>query len=872
MNRKSLYCCPTILAALAATTAMGLAAPVRAQEAAEPQAEVAVVLEEAIEEDVSLSLDAPLLSLADEQVSTAETIVSVAEPEPPAAIEDAAGEQLAVTEPSLLTNSEVAVPEIAAEVAVASEVETVAAATGTATTPIPVWSSDAEIAPVLAGLVANGETETTLAQDSVAVAVELEESAAGTQLDGEVDLALGTEQLEADSSAIAPFEPTAELPVAIANLVQSADAELVDVESADAAPVDVQLAQVPTRPDAVPGAGDTGVSEAEQPRVLVAEVQVSGVDGNPEEELLLNAVYDSIQTRPGQPTTSSQLQEDLNSIFATGYFANVNFLPEDTPLGVRVRFIVDVNPVLNRVVAPETQVLPDEVVEQAFASQYGQTLNFNDLQDGVKRVNTWYQDNGFVLAQVVDATKITEDGTVNLQIAEGIVDSIDVRFLDADGNPTTETGEPVQGRTKSYIVTREFSLEPGDVFSRDEVEKSSQRVFGLGIFEDVRLSLNPAADDPSKVVVVVNVIEARSGSIGASGGVSSASGLFGSFSVGQENFRGRNQKLRSEITLGQRDFLFDVGFTDPWIKGDPFRTSYTVNAFRRRSISLIYSGGDKDVDLPNGDTPRILRTGGGLRFSRPLSKNVFEPAEWNASAGLQYQRVSIRDQDGDSESQDEFGNDLTFSGDDNDDLILLQLGAARDRRNSRVQPTRGSITRLNLDQSVPIGSGTILMNRVRVNHSQFFPVNFLRLTAACKESGSNPTDCPQTLAFNIQAGNIFGDLPPYEAFSIGGSNSVRGYGEGEVGSGRRFLQATAEYRFPVFSFVGGALFADVGTDLGSGEDVPGDPAGIREKPGSGYGVGLGVRVQSPLGPIRADYTVFTDDGDSRFQFGIGQRF
>jgi outer membrane protein insertion porin family len=404
------------------------------------------------------------------------------------------------------------------------------------------------------------------------------------------------------------------------------------------------------------------------------------------------------------------------------------------------------------------------------------------------------------------------------------------------------------------------------------VEKSSQRVFGLGIFEDVRLSLNPAPEDPKKVVVVIDVIEARTGSIGASGGVSSASGLFGSFTVGQENFRGRNQKLSSEITLGQKDFLFDLGFTDPWIKGDPYRTSYTVNAFRRRSVSLIYSGGDNDVDLPNGDTPRILRLGGGLRFSRPLSKNVFEPSVWSASAGLQYQRISIRDQDGNSENQDELGNDLTFSGGDNDDLILLQLGAARDRRNNALQPTQGSITRFSLDQSVPVGSGSILMNRFRVNHSQYIPVNFLRLTEGCRKNGSNPTDCPQALAFNIQAGTIFGDLPPYEAFSIGGSNSVRGFGEGEIGSGRSFLQATAEYRFPVFSFVGGALFADFGTDLGTGDNVPGNPAGVRDKPGSGYGVGLGVRIQSPLGPIRADYTVLSNDGDSSFQFGIGQRF
>ena len=44
---------------------------------------------------------------------------------------------------------------------------------------------------------------------------------------------------------------------------------------------------------------------------------------------------------------------------------------------------------------------------------------------------------------------------------------------------------------------------------------------------------------------------------------------------------------------------------------------------------------------------------------------------------------------------------------------------------------------------------------------------------------------------------IFGDLPPYEAFPIGGTNSVRGYSEGGVGSGRNYVAGTAELHWPL---------------------------------------------------------------------------
>jgi outer membrane protein insertion porin family len=130
---------------------------------------------------------------------------------------------------------------------------------------------------------------------------------------------------------------------------------------------------------------------------------------------------------------------------------------------------------------------------------------------------------------------------------------------------------------------------------------------------------------------------------------------------------------------------------------------------------------------------------------------------------------------------------------------------------------------------------------------------------------------PQTLAFNVQGGTVLGDLPPYEAFVIGGSTSVRGYGEGDLGNGRSFFQATAEYRFPIVSFLGGALFFDYGTTLGSGGAVIGKPAEVRGLSGDGFGYGLGVRVQSPVGPIRIDYAI-NDQGDSRIHFGIGEKF
>lgn len=55
-----------------------------------------------------------------------------------------------------------------------------------------------------------------------------------------------------------------------------------------------------------------------------------------------------------------------------------------------------------------------------------------------------------------------------------------------------------------------------------------------------------------------------------------------------------------------------------------------------------------------------------------------------------------------------------------------------------------------------------------------------------------------TLEALCAGGGIIGDLPPYEAFPIGGTNSVRGYSEGGIGSGRNYAAGTAELHFPLF--------------------------------------------------------------------------
>ena len=107
---------------------------------------------------------------------------------------------------------------------------------------------------------------------------------------------------------------------------------------------------------------------------------------------------------------------------------------------------------------------------------------------------------------------------------------------------------------------------------------------------------------------------------------------------------------------------------------------------------------------------------------------------------------------------------------------------------------------------------------------------------------------------------------------MGGSSSVRGWSSCDLSVSKSFVEGTAEYRFPVWRMISGALFADVGSDLGSQDDVPGKPGKLLQKSGTGYSLGGGVGVKTPIGPLRLDVASKDLSGDWRYTLGVGWKF
>ena len=454
-----------------------------------------------------------------------------------------------------------------------------------------------------------------------------------------------------------------------------------------------------------------------------------------------------------------------------------------------------------------------------------------------------------------------------------VISQIQVRFLN-------RRGLPIKGRTRPLIIAREFDLRPGDVYNQKLAQLGLQRVEDLDIVRRASITLKPTGK-PNQVVMVVNVVERSSFGISLSTATRSPSALQGPFQPrtvspgadidsgfaigGSAQLRriGDNQNLAVRLTGGERVLNGELSFTNPWIVGDSQRTGYSVNVFNQRAVQSVFTEGENEVNLPNDREAWVHRLGGGVQFFRPLSTDL------TAALGLSYQQVSVRDDVFSSylAKRDERGNRLTFSDTGQDDLLTLNFRAALERRNDKQNPTSGSRLLVGIDQSIPIGEANIVFTRLSANYLQYIPFGLFGFTTGSR-----------TLILNLQAGTMLGDVPGYEAFNLS-AGLTRGFGDGGIGTGRSFVEATVQYNFPVAIFslfnqkvnLNGQLFVDYVSDLNSGGSVLGRPAIVRGKPGDGLGYGFGLNTNTPFGTATLEFA-WSDRNENQVIFTLGERF
>ncbi len=120
-------------------------------------------------------------------------------------------------------------------------------------------------------------------------------------------------------------------------------------------------------------------------------------------------------------------------------------------------------------------------------------------------------------------------------------------------------------------------------------------------------------------------------------------------------------------------------------------------------------------------------------------------------------------------------------------------------------------------------------------------------------------------------------VPIFDRLFLGGANNLRGFDYRDVGpkdingeplGGKTLARGTIELTFPVIEKVRAAVFYDIGV-VGS--------AAFEANGRAASDVGVGVRLDLPIGPLRLDYglPITTGGNNSRngkFNFNVGYQF
>lgn len=361
-------------------------------------------------------------------------------------------------------------------------------------------------------------------------------------------------------------------------------------------------------------------------------------------------------------------------------------------------------------------------------------------------------------------------------------------------------------------------------------------------------------------------------------GIERAEGVFGGLRFGYRDTNGRSiifTGLGGEyLAAGDLTYTRAAYNGDETGEGRRIGYQFSANFTNSRDNAYLSDEDDDDIDevfLPVGDEhePWVNRLGFQGRVMVPISSTtVLMP-------GLSYEKIRIQNSafTDNLYGEDEEGNPFGVSDDGKDDLVLLSLFAVRDNavRDEYGFPLSGNVFQFGTEQSLPVGTDTFDFNRLSGAYVQYFPLNLFGFDEG-----------PRTLILGLQGGTILGDVPGYEAFDLGGFNSARGYSQGDVGTASSFVQARLEYRFPILSWEGGffeqmrgALGVQYVSDLGTGDEVIGEPAEVRNKPGDGFGFSVGLHFLDFDLPVVDTLRVtagVNDRGDFSAYFSLGPAF
>lgn len=543
-----------------------------------------------------------------------------------------------------------------------------------------------------------------------------------------------------------------------------------------------------------------------------------GFDGAPKD--VKARLYALIQSKVGSSVKMETIKSDVTALGGTGIFSRISPTFNSVPEGVKLKYQLTANPVVYKLDIQGNTVFRTQFLAELLNIQAGSVLDLNYVKERLKEIETLYLKQGYILVSFPDV-HMTEDGTLHIMVEEGTIE--DIKLV---GNE----------KTKDHVVLRELRFRKGHLFNKFLASRSMERLYNLGFFEDVNMKLLPGEGSSHSVIVEIDMIEQKTGIVTVGAGYSNSDGIVGMVEVGDSNFRGTGDKVNVHWEFGGsgRGKNYQFSYTRPWIndKGDSLGFSlynriYQYDDFDATGNTVAeYQKRKKGWNLTWGRVSDEYRTN-YLNFESTKEALNSEP---QAGPGA----VPDKWEDWKKKIKGNIGktNSMTFTH-------------VYDSRDNYFNATKGK----RLSYALQWGG-----------HGLGGNFDFYKFTAEgrfYKQLGNG-----HVLALRLMGGYISGHISYSDLFSLGGANNLRGY-EDDQFKGDKMYAATLEYRLPIAKKVQGVLFTDVGSTWGIDR---GQIPWYKDDRSIHFSAGVGLRLQTPIGPVRLDYG-YGKKGKFHFSFG-----
>jgi len=398
------------------------------------------------------------------------------------------------------------------------------------------------------------------------------------------------------------------------------------------------------------------------------------------------------------------------------------------------------------------------------------------------------------------------------------------------GRVTVEGNEKVS----NDLILRQLKFQEGQIYDEDLLEKSQQQIFSLGMFYIVTVKAILSEERHPTLPVEIQVREAPRLTTRFGVGYGSEDRFRAFVEAQRLGFLGGARRARLFIKHSGLE-PYNVGL---WLTQPHFltpKTTIALNPFIRREEEPGFS---------------VNRLGLNIPLSHQITKYL------NGSLTYYVEKV---DQDTIRSTPEDIIDNAPPSLYNKSGFIL---GLIRDSSFPIFYPTGGmfvsSTFKLN---GVPLKSD-YHYTKLLIDARQYNDLWGIVAAYRVKIGGINSTDESKF-------------IPSEDRFYSGGSMSVRGWGRSELGpkdkngipiGGKSILEASLEIRYPIWRLFSGVVFSDVGNIW-----IPSYTYKLDELR---YSVGFGIRVATPIGPVRLDiaWPVADQDKKTQIHINVGQAF